>query len=193
MHTPAHTVFNLLVLGRRSQPQLILPITIGSVLPDAPMFLFYFWEKHLMGRTERWIWSIGYHDPFWQAFFDLFNSIPLLGLVALLSLWRGRRRLLAMFGSMILHGFVDLLLHHHDSHRHFFPFSEWRFESPVSYWDPRYYGHIFAPLEFLLVLSGCLVLIMTWKLRAVRLIAGGILLVYALFIAFAISVWGAVF
>ena len=190
MHTPAHTVFNLLFLGRRSQPHLILPITLGSVLPDAPMFLFYFWEKHLMGRAERWIWSTGYHDPLWQAFFDLFNSIPLLGIAALLSFWRGRRRLLAMFGSMILHCFPDLLLHHHDSHRHFFPFSEWRFESPVSYWDPRYYGHVFAPLELLLVLTGSIVLITTWKVRAVRLIAAGILLVYALFIAFAISLWG---
>ena len=101
------------------------------------MLLFYFWEKQLMGRTERWIWSTGYYDPFWQAFFDLFNSFPLLGLAVLLSFWCGSRRLLAMFGSMILHCFTDLLLHHHDSNRHFFPFSEWRFESPISYWDPR--------------------------------------------------------
>ena len=126
-----------------------------------------------MGRAERWIWSTGYYDPFWQAVFDLFNSIPLLGVAALLSFWRGRRWLLALFASMILHCFADLLLHHHDSHRHFFPFWDWRFESPVSYWDPRYYGHIFAPLELLLVLAGSLVLIATWRVQAVRLIAAG--------------------
>ena len=193
MHTPAHTVFNLLFLGRRGHPELVFPIMIGSVLPDSPMFLFYFWEKHWMGRAERWIWSTGYHDPSWQAFFDLFNSIPLLGIAGLLSFWSGRRWLPAMFGSMILHCLADLLLHHHDSHRHFFPFSQWRFESPLSYWDLRYYGHIFAPLELLFVVAGCLLLITTWKVRAVRLIAAGILLVYALFIAFAISVWGAGF
>ncbi len=154
------------------------------------MFLFYFWEKYLMGRSERWIWSTGYHDLSWRAFFDLLNSIPLLGIAALLSFWRGRNWLVAMFGSMILHCLADLPLHHHDSHRHLFPFSEWRFESPVSYWDPRHYGHIFAPLELLLVLAGSLVLITTWRVRSVRLIAGAILLLYALFIAFAVSVWG---
>ena len=189
MNTPAHAVFNLLFLGRRTRPHLVLPITIGSILPDAPIFLFYFWEKHLMGRPERWIWSTGYHDPSWQVLFDLFNSIPLLGMAALLSFWRGRSRLLAMFGSMILHCLADLPLHHHDAHRHFFPFSEWRFESPVSYWDPRHYGHIFAPLELLLVLAGSLVLITTWKVRSVRLIGGTILLLYVLFWVLGSGFW----
>ncbi len=189
MNTPAHTVFNLLLMGRRIQPQLIVPITIGSVLPDAPMFVFYFWEKHIMDRPEKWIWSSGYHDPSWQAFFDLFNSIPLLAMGAFMAVRWGRSRLRALLGSMIVHCLVDLPLHHHDAHRHLFPFSGWRFESPVSYWDPRYFGNIVAPLELLFVLAGSLVLITTWKVRSVRLIAGSVLLLYALFIAFAISVW----
>ena len=44
-----------------------------------------------------------------------------------------------------------------------------------------------------LYLWGVFLLITTWKDRSVRLIACAILLVYALFIAFAMFVWGASF
>ncbi len=157
------------------------------------MFFFYFWQKRVLGKPEGWIWSTAYHDPGWQFFFDLFNAVPLLGLAATVAWWRGRRRAAALFGSMIVHSLVDLVLHHHDAHRHFFPFSDWRFRSPVSYWDPRHYGSFFAPLELLFVLVGSVLLITTWKDRSVRLIACAILLVYALFIAFAMFVWGSSF
>ena len=41
MNTPAHVVLNLLVLSPRDRPRLFTPVTLGAVLPDAPMFAFY--------------------------------------------------------------------------------------------------------------------------------------------------------
>ena len=38
-----------------------------------------------------------------------------------------------------------------DAHRHFYPLSDYRFISLVSYWDPRHYGTVAMPAELLTV------------------------------------------
>jgi len=43
-------------------------------------------------------------------------------------------------------------VHNDDAHRHFFPFSNYRFISPFSYWDRNHYGSIVSFVEMLLVL-----------------------------------------
>ncbi|MEN8256859.1 MAG: hypothetical protein ABFS09_03250 [Thermodesulfobacteriota bacterium] len=47
----------------------------------------------------------------------------------------------------------DFLLHHDDGHAHFFPFSDFRFSSPVSYWDPNHYGRMASGLEIACALT----------------------------------------
>jgi hypothetical protein len=59
-----------------------------------------------------------------------------------------------LFASMVLHSLGDLPIHHDDAHRHFFPFSEYCFISPISYWDPRYHGTIVSLVEILMVSGG---------------------------------------
>jgi len=51
-------------------------------------------------------------------------------------------------------------LHVDDAHAHFWPFSDWRFVSPVSYWNPGYYGHIWAPIEGALALALALIAVL---------------------------------
>lgn len=53
--------------------------------------------------------------------------------------------------SMVFHSLGDLPVHHDDAHRHFFPFSDYRLISPISYWDPQHYGRIVAGVEVLAV------------------------------------------
>ena len=53
---------------------------------------------------------------------------------------------------MVLHSLLDLPVHNDDAHRHFFPLSNYRFISPISYWDPNHYGGIVSVVELLLVL-----------------------------------------
>ena len=55
--------------------------------------------------------------------------------------------------SMVGHSLLDLPVHNDDAHRHFFPFSNYRFISPFSYWDPNHYGRIVAFVEMALVLA----------------------------------------
>ena len=183
---------NLLALSRGSPPRLVVPIALGAVLPDAPMFLFYVVQK-LADVPGRVIWSHAYYLPGWQALFDAFNSLPLIGVGLLVAYRVGSAAGLALFASMALHALCDLPLHHDDAHRHFFPFSDWRFASPVSYWDPRHYGRISAPLELAAALVGCALLLRRHRAGGGRGALGPIALalaaVYALFISYAIVVW----
>ena len=55
--------------------------------------------------------------------------------------------------SMICHSLLGLPVHNDDAHRHFFPFSNHRFISPLSYWDKNHYGAIVALIEMALVIG----------------------------------------
>lgn len=188
VNTPGHVVLNLLVVGRgRGQPWA--PILAGALVPDLPMLVMYVVERGLLGSSEALIWQDRYFAPGWQLFVDLFNSLPLIALGWVLARWRGSRILQLFFLSMGLHAGTDLLVHHDDAHRHFLPFSQWRFASPLSYWDPRYFGRYFLGAELLLVVLGSGHLVRRGQERAVRWIGAGTLLVTALFIAFALVFW----
>ena len=161
MNTPTHAILNLAILGRKSHPEWNWHIVLGSLIPDAAMFLFYGWAKLIAGMPEQQIWGTAYYEPFWQDMFDIWNSIPLalLGIGIGIGLgrwqqWKAKGVAISICcASIILHCLADLPLHSDDGHRHFWPLSNFRFESPVSYWDPNYYGNIFAWFEFALVLG----------------------------------------
>ena len=61
----------------------------------------------------------------------------------------------ALCGAALLHLVLDFGLHHDDGRAHFWPISNWIFESPVSYWDSRHFGQIVGPIEVLLSLACC--------------------------------------
>lgn len=189
MNTPAHIALNLVLLGRRERLDETLVIAVGSALPDLTMLTFYFWEKVIRHVPEPLIWSREYHDTAWQAIFDGIHSVPLLLIALVVSFYLGGRRPLLLFAAMILHSLEDLPLHHADAHRHLFPLSEWRFHSPVSYWDPSHYGHITAPLEGLLFGLCCLLLARRATSSHARLFLGLLVLVYALYWGYVFWIW----
>lgn len=90
---------------------------------------------------------------------------------------------------MGVHVAGDLPLHHDDAHRHLFPFSDWRFESPVSYWDPAHYGGYVAALETLLVAVGCAVLFRRFRTPALRGLVVVLGAVYAFYWGYVFLVW----
>jgi hypothetical protein len=160
MNTPSHAILNLAILGRKAHPEWNLAIVLGGILPDAMMFVFYGWTRFLQNQPESRIWGELYYEPLWQDLFDIWNAIPLISLVLLMALGLKRQGVKPVLNSqvaigcvsMILHCVQDLFTHRDDAHRHFWPLSNFRFESPVSYWDPNHYGAIFAPIELGLVL-----------------------------------------
>lgn len=189
MNSPAHTVINLALLGRDVPKRYLPPMVIGSILPDLPIFLFYLIQKILFGASEKDIWSDAYFHPLWQNLFDLFNSIPLICLGLLVSWWKKARASGYLFASMLVHVLCDFPLHNDDAHRHFFPFSDWRFESPLSYWDPAHFGCVVAPLEFMAVAYCSYVLLRRYKSRFARLAVIMLALIYLAYFAFALIFW----
>ena len=151
MNTQAHAIFNLALLGRKQHPEWNPLIIWGALIPDLAMFSFY---ALLIGICipDSQIWREEYYRPFWQNVFDLFNSIPLALIGVALMLRFKRTGLALLFASVVLHCLEDLPLHVDDGHRHFWPLSQFRFESPISYWDPNHYGNIAAPIEIVLAL-----------------------------------------
>ena len=153
------------------------------------MFFFYAFEKLVRRATEAEIWNERYFDSGWQVFFDIPNSLPILGALAFIA-WAVRRSgWTFFFVSMILHALADLPLHQSDAHRHFFPLSEWRFASPVSYWDPAGHGALFTLLEIFLVLAGILALFLRHRTRSARVALAVVGVSYFAYFGYVFLVW----
>ncbi|MCP4005331.1 MAG: hypothetical protein GY725_14155 [bacterium] len=177
MNTPAHLILGLAALGKGPRREWNLAIAAGSLVPDVAMFGFFFWQSFVLQHPQAQIWETEYFRGDWQLFFDLFNSIPAAALGAILAWWKGWERTRVFFLAVILHCLVDLGLHHDDGHRHFLPFSEFRFSSPVSYWDPAYNGAWGAALESITVVAGSALL---WTRSKNRIARAGLLALCAL-------------
>lgn len=189
MNTPSHAVLSLLAVGKKENPHWIFPAILGAVLPDLPMIFFYPLLL-IMGYSETYIWGTAYYQEGWQAFFDIFNSLPLMLLGLAIAYYYKNSWFMVLFISMSLHVLGDLPLHVDDGHRHFYPLSTWRFESPVSYWDPAHYGNIVMPLEILFVLVSSIYMIRQRKSKPLNIALGAILGIYFIYFVFAAVRWG---
>ena len=66
---------------------------------------------------------------------------------------------LALFAlAALAHLAADLPVHADDAHRHFWPLTDWRFHSPISYWDRDHHGGLASMAEAVLGVVLCVVL-----------------------------------
>jgi len=161
---------------------------LGSVMPDIPFWLLsiggglYFryglgWSGEAAAR--HMFDTLYFYNPGWIAAYNVLHAPMLLG-IFLLLLWPFRQRLdsplrwLFWFVmACLFHSVVDIFTHVNDGPLLFFPF-EWtiRFHSPISYWDPAYYGREFARFELALNLVLLLYLVVSPLRRRYRRSAG---------------------
>ena len=194
MNTPAHVVFSLALLGGYRASKYAVAIAIGAILPDLPMLVFYAWEK-LRGVPEHIIWDQHYFLPMWQNIFDIPNSIPLVLVALSVCIVLKQPLLSCVLGSMLIHCLLDLPVHHDDSHRHFYPLTDFRFASPLSYWDRDHFGHWVSIFEQIAFVAGAGYLwwfensaLVKWytltRLRIVTLLTSIIYLGFMVFVAY---------
>ena len=147
MNTPAHLLIGSAVLARRDDWRTAVAAIAGSFMPDFSLYFMVFWSRYAKGLSEAQIFGERYYSDFWQGIFAVDNSLPLWGALVLVSALLGRKTLLVFGLAGLLHILLDFPLHHDDGRAHFWPFSDWIYESPISYWDPRAHGGIVGPLE----------------------------------------------
>ena len=184
MNTPSHIIINLAILRRSPFDTAnwgsAWSSILGAIAPDAAIFGFYAWTRWIQQMPDRIIWQDAYYEPFWQNIFAVGNSIPLVGLGLAICYWRRWRWGILFCLSMLLHHACDLPLHNDDAHRHFWPLSNVRIVSPVSYWDPNHFGSIGALSELSLVLIASAALLQQLRSpisRGLLLLLNGLLVV----------------
>ena len=187
MNTQSHAIINVALLNRRDKPDLQRYLLLGALIPDLPMFVFFFVEAFMFGHPQQLIWSERYFLPQWQNFIDIFNAVPLILIVLGIGFCVKSEAVMFCCWSMLLHCAADFFLHHDDAHRHFFPLLQFRFSSPISYWDTARYGRIVSLVEIVITILASIYLFPRLQSRIARgaLIAVNFLSVL-LYIGFAI-------
>ena len=147
MNTQSHILMGAALFGAAHDAPLTIAAIAGGAAPDVPAILMVFWSRFVQGRSPREIFGSLYFSKGWQSAIAPWHSLPvwivMLGAGFVLS----APLLTAFSASALIHAAIDFFLHADDAHRHFWPLSDWRFQSPVSYWDRAHYGQWFAPFE----------------------------------------------
>ena len=141
------------LLSRKGKPHRHGCALLGAVLPDLPIFVLFGVETLILGHSQAEIWSERYFLPQWQNFIDPFNSIPLVFLGVGISYLLRSDRVRVVCWSMLLHCLADFFLHREDAHRHFFPLWDYKFKSPISYWEMDYHGGIVSAVEIVAMIG----------------------------------------
>ncbi|MCP3972149.1 MAG: cobalamin biosynthesis protein CobQ [Rhodobacteraceae bacterium] len=189
MNTPAHVIFGAAAFAPPGAPRVTLAAIAGSLAPDLSLYLMVGVSIWLFRVEPMVVFGEYYYSAAWQQVFAVDNSFLLWGGMLGLGIRFRHRVLIAFAGAGFLHLAFDFPLHNHDARRHFWPLTDWVFESPLNYWDWRFHADIVGPLEVALSLVLCVLL---WRrFRRLPMRAGVALLAAAE--AMASGVWQFIF
>ncbi len=176
MNTTAHLILGLAVFSRKDTPRVTAASAAGALMPDVSLYVMAGVSLFILQIAPEIVFGQLYFSQNWQTVFAIDNSFLLWGLVLAFAIWWKAQAGIALSGAGLLHLALDFPLHHDDGRPHFWPASDWVFESPVSYWDKAHHALWVQPLEALLVLICVIVLFrrfQRWPMRAVALVLLG--------------------
>ncbi len=173
MNTPTHIILGLTAFSKRDVPAITAGAFAGALLPDLSLYIMAGYALFVADISPDVVFDELYFSDAWVAVFRIDNSFILWGGLLALASWKKWPILIAVSGAALLHIALDFPLHHDDGRPHFWPLSNWVFESPISYWDRRQGANWVGPIETLLVLTGLVILWQrhqTWSFRVPLLI-----------------------
>ena len=169
MNSPTHSLLALALLSKGGQTKRNWAVFIGSIIPDAAIYLWAPYQMFVKGVDGRTLWNELYFQPPMQTAIALFNSIPIYVVMAIIG-WSAFYKIqaakiwgkLVMFFALaaLIHMATDLPVHGHDAYRHFWPLTDWRFHSPVSYWEADLHAGWVSLVEAIIGLT-CIVVL--WR------------------------------
>ncbi|MEM6462403.1 MAG: cobalamin biosynthesis protein CobQ [Pseudomonadota bacterium] len=164
MNTQTHVLLAAALFAKPQEPARNTAVIAGALVPDLAIYTLFVWSK-LAGIPERTVWSQLYFEPPWADAVMIGNAAPIYILVLVIGVAAANRipqaSLLTYFAlAALLHLATDFPVHADDAHAHFWPLTDWRFRSPVSYWDPARNGNWFALFE---ILVGVVLSYVLWR------------------------------
>jgi len=177
MNTPAHLIFAAAAFAQPYQRRHTVAAVSGAMLPDLSLYLMAGISLFILGLSPDYVFGTLYFSDAWQQIFKIDNSFIVWGAAFALAWWKGSRTAMIFAASGLLHLAFDFPLHHDDGRAHFWPLSDWVFQSPVSYWDKSHHAGIISPFEMGLSLLFCLILARRFTSIRSRLLIAALALV----------------
>lgn len=174
MNTPAHLILGAAAFARPDMPRVTLAAILGGLAPDLSLYLMAGWHLLVLETPGNIVFNELYFSEAWMRVFRIDNSFILWGIALAAALYYRSVWAVAFTGAALLHIALDFPLHHDDGRPHFWPLSDWIFESPFSYWDRAAHAGVFAPLEVMICLAACVWLwtrFQGWPARALIVLA----------------------
>jgi len=168
LNTPTHILTAAALFTKPGEPRRNWAVLIGALLPDLSIFALVAWARWIEDIPHQKIWREVYWQEPWQTLGAISNSFVIWGAVALLAGLLGWRLVLFLALAVLAHLALDLPFHADDAHKHFWPLTDWRFHSPLSYWDNNHHGGWVSALELGIVLTSIAVLWLRFHSRIVR-------------------------
>ncbi len=179
MYLTTHVLTGAALFGRRSDKARTAAAAFGSLVPDIGSFAIVLKGRLVDGHSAIEIYRDLYYSAAWQAFLAPWHSVFIWGALLAVGV-TGAWPLATIFGgAALLASATDLPLHSERTHSHFWPLTDWRFESPVSYWHPEHYGLFVQPVELALAVFLTVLLYRRYESRAAVVLLGIGWIVYA--------------
>ena len=187
MITSTHALLAIAALSKRGERRRNLSVLAGSLLPDLAIFLWAPYQAIVNGVSGDEMWNELYFEPPMQNLIAWFNSIPIYGALALIGYVARSKtwgKLILVFSlAALIHIATDMPVHSDDAYRHFWPISNWRFYSPLSYWDVDHHAGWVGKIDVAIALASIAVLWQRFPARWVKITLGLTLVFYALWLA----------
>ena len=191
MQTQTHALLALTLFAKPGRPWRNRAVFAGAMATDLFIYIGFAWHVGFGGQSAQIFFRDTYFAPNMQFWSALSNSLPIYAALAALVYFIKDKK----FGAALLffalaaltQSLIDLPVHAEDAHRHFWPLSDYRFISPVSYWDPAHFGRIVGPLDALL---GTVCAVILWRRFPkvwARVILALLIALYAVFTGLSLS------
>ena len=193
MNTQTHLLLASGLLTRRGEKARNVAIVVGAFLPDVPVFAL-FGIASAMGYTSQDVFGDFYFRNDMRNLMGAFNSFFVAGLIAATG-WFCREKwwgwpMVFLAAAMTVHAATDLPVHVDDGHRHFWPFSSFVFNSPLSYWDNSHHGGTVSVVEAVLGIVCAVILWRRFPDRRIRLLCAVAITAYIAVPAYWIWMFG---